>query len=150
MNLSKNFTLETLTRTDVRAMVQKNIDAAANDPKIKASLTRVASELLEPIQALFKKPLSVHSGYRCKDLNSAIGGSATSQHCVGEAADFIIPGYETQEKQIDAIRQIVTKLPKLQFGQLLSEYGCMHISLGTKKEMAYYVVATKTKTPIVL
>mgnify|MGYP002144369714 CR=1 FL=1 len=46
---------------------------------IKANLTRVAVELLEPIRALFKVPVQVNSGYRCAELNAAVGGSATSR-----------------------------------------------------------------------
>ena len=35
---------------------------------------------------------TINSGYRCPELNAAVGGSATSQHCHGEAADIEVPG----------------------------------------------------------
>lgn len=144
MNLSKNFTLEELSRTDLRDMLDKNRELA-NTPAVKASLTRVANELLEPIRALFKKAINIHSGFRYPELNKAIGGSDNSQHKLGEAADFLIDGYETDEKIVAAILKIAKELPDLKFGQMLSEHGCIHISLGTKKEIAYYDVPTKTK-----
>ena len=86
MNLSPNFTFEELTRTDNRMLLQKNRDMANANPAIKANLMRVAVELLEPIRALFKVPVQVNSGYRCPELNDSVGGSATSQHVLGEAA----------------------------------------------------------------
>lgn len=145
MNLTKNFTLEELSKTEVRDLLDANRKEAE---AYIGSLTRVASELLEPIRTLFKKPLSVHSGFRGTKLNKKVGGSATSQHCLGEAADFVIDGYETDEKLLEAAKKIYKEMPNLKFGQLLVEYGCLHISLGTKREIARYDVPTKTKVPI--
>lgn len=148
MKLSTNFTLEEMTRTEQRDMLQKNIDIATDDAKIKANLIRVATELLEPIRGLFKKPVIVNSGFRYPELNEKIGGSKTSQHCRGEAADIVVRGYETPEKQIEMIKKIMKELPDLKFGQMLQEHGCVHVSLGTKKEIAYYSVKDKKKIPI--
>lgn len=139
-----------MTRTDIRELLEGNIEEARCSELITANLTRVAKELLEPVRNLFGKSIFVTSGYRGKTLNKRVGGSTTSQHCRGEAADFIIAGFDTYEKQLDAIRRIAKELPDLQFGQLLQEHGCIHISLGTKKEIAYYDVPTKTKKPLQL
>lgn len=144
MNLTPNFTFEELTRTENRDLLQKNI-AMANDPVIKANLTRLAKELLEPIRALVKAPIQITSGYRCPDLNTRVGGSATSQHIRGEAADFVVQGYETEALEVQLVTRIAKQLPDLKWGQLLVEAGCIHVSLGTKKEIAYYDVPTKTK-----
>jgi len=148
MNLSPNFTFEELTRTDNRHLLQKNRDMANANPAIKAALTRVAVELLEPIRALFKVPVQINSGYRCPELNTAVGGSATSQHVRGEAADIVIRGVETEALEVEAVRKILRELPDLKFGQMLVEFGCIHVSLGTKREVAHYDVPTKTKRPI--
>lgn len=145
MKLSKNFTFEELTTTQVRELFEINREEAK---AYTHSLTRVAQELLEPIRALFKKPITVNSGFRGKTLNERIGGSKTSQHCLGEAVDFVVAGWDTDEKLLEAAKKIYKELPELKFGQLLVEYGCLHISLGTKKEVAYYHVPTKTKKPI--
>jgi uncharacterized protein YcbK (DUF882 family) len=150
MNLSPNFSFEELTRTDNRFLLQKNRDMASASPAIKSSLTRVAVELLEPIRALFKAPVQINSGYRCPELNTAVNGSATSQHVLGEAADMVIRGYETEALEVEAVKKILREMPNFKFGQMLVEYGCIHISLGTKREVAYYDVPTKTKRPIVL
>ena len=148
MNLSPNFTFEELTRTDNRTLLQKNRDMAGASPAIKANLTRVAVELLEPIRALFKVPVQVNSGYRCPELNAAVGGSATSQHVLGEAADIVIRGYETEAQEVEAVRKILKEMPNFTFGQMLVEFGCIHVSIGTKREVAHYDVPSKTKRPI--
>ena len=150
MNLSPNFTLEELTRTDNRALLLKNREMATSTPAIKASLTRVAVELLEPIRSLFKVPVQINSGYRCPELNAAVGGSVNSQHVRGEAADMVIRGYESEAQEVEAVKKILKELPDLKFGQMLVEFGCIHISLGTKCEVAHYDVPTKTKRPIVI
>jgi hypothetical protein len=105
----------------------------------------VAKELLEPIRALVKAPIQITSGYRCPDLNKRVGGSETSQHIQGEAADFVVQGYETEALEVQLVTRIAKELPDLKWGQLLVEAGCIHVSLGTKKEVAYYDVPTKTK-----
>lgn len=64
------------------------------------SLTRVAVDLLESIRALFKVPIQVNSGYRCPELNAAVGGSANSQHVRGDAADIVIKGYDTEAQEV--------------------------------------------------
>ena len=38
-------------------------------------------------------PIRVNSGYRCPEHNRKVGGSPTSQHLVGKAADIVIEGY---------------------------------------------------------
>lgn len=150
MNLSPNFTFEELTRTDNRGLLLKNRELATTNAAVKASLTRVAVELLEPIRALFKVPVQVNSGYRCPDLNRAVGGSASSQHLLGEAADIVIKGYDTEAQEVEAVKKILREMPDFKFGQMLVEFGCIHISLGTKREVAHYDVPTKTKRPIVI
>jgi len=150
MNLSPNFTFEELTRTDNRGLLLKNRELATTNAAVKANLTRVAVELLEPIRALFKVPVQVNSGYRCPDLNRAVGGSASSQHLLGEAADIVIKGYDTEAQEVEAVKKILREMPDFKFGQMLVEFGCIHVSLGTKREVAHYDVPTKTKRPIVI
>jgi zinc D-Ala-D-Ala carboxypeptidase len=79
--------------------------------------------VLEPVRALFDKPLHVSSGYRCPELNSVIGGSKTSQHMDGEAADFEIEGVSVP----DVFWKILTS--KIPFDQLINEFGeWVHVS----------------------
>lgn len=88
--LSQNFSLAELTRSQTAA--RHGIDNTPQSPTIIANLTRVCERILEPVRAYYGVPFSPSSGYRCMELNRAIGGSPTSQHMEGEAADFEVPG----------------------------------------------------------
>ncbi len=50
---------------------------------------------MERVRSALGFPIIVHSGYRCDELNKAVGGSPKSQHMKGEACDFICPGLGT-------------------------------------------------------
>lgn len=69
-----------------------------------AALRLLCRNSLESIREHFGKPIIISSGYRCVDLNRRIGGSRTSQHIYGQAADFYIPGIELREI-FDTIRE---------------------------------------------
>ena len=47
----------------------------------------LCSEILEPCREHLGYPIHINSGYRCEALNKRVGGSRTSQHIKGEAAD---------------------------------------------------------------
>ena len=83
--VSPHFSFAELTRTDHRAFLEEQAAAPA---RIRANLVRLATDLLEPARELVG-PLRVNSGYRCPGLNAAIGGSKTSRHMDGLAADVV-------------------------------------------------------------
>jgi len=68
-------------------------------------------EMLEEIREKFMKPITVNSAARCPEHNKAVGGSPTSQHLLGKAADIVVgdeqPGY---------IGSVVDALRKNSFG----------------------------------
>lgn len=157
--LSEYFTFEELTGTgqaldtngDKIPTNKEALEANRKEAKIfEKSLARVAQELLDPIRENFDLSITINSGFRGRTLNEAVGGSSTSQHCLGEAADFNVRGYESRAGQIDIIRWILKS--GIKFRQLLLERGCIHISLphGDHKdgEVAEYNVKTKTKSQI--
>ena len=88
MQLSNNFTFEELTSTSRTNLLAINREAALNDPVIINNLKILATKVLQPIRDFYSKPVKVTSGYRSKTLNIAVGGSQTSQHSHGEAADI--------------------------------------------------------------
>lgn len=83
--LSENFTLEELLVSSTAA--KYGIDNTPN-ATIKANLTMLCKKLLQPIRDKYGKSIIVTSGYRCPILNTKIGGSRTSQHMKGQAADI--------------------------------------------------------------
>jgi len=94
LQLSPHFTLGEMTRTDNRVLLEKNQNEAM---AYFVNLQRVCNEILEPVRLLLGIPIHITSGFRCHELNTAIGGSATSQHCHGEAADTVYGEYELRE-----------------------------------------------------
>jgi hypothetical protein len=120
MKLTKHFTLEELTRSDIAE--RHSLD---NTPSkdIIPNLIRVA-ELLEDVRALFNKPIIINSGYRSVAVNSLLGSKPTSQHCIGCAADIRIKGLTPD--------QIVSKIVKsdIQYDQVIREFDSwVHISI---------------------
>ena len=124
MNLSPHFTLSELTRTS------SGLANVPTDAEVKA-LEALCATLLEPVRAKFG-PVSIHSGYRGPAVNAKIGGSKTSQHMRGEAADFHCPGATLET----VMRWIVTE-SNLHYGQVIleghtaGEPTWIHLSLGT-------------------
>lgn len=149
VRLSKSFTLDELTTTSREDLREANAYEALDHLK---ALRAVAQELLQPIRDHFG-PVVVTSGYRGKALNAAVGGAASSQHCLGEAADFNVVGMEDEAGQMKVVRW-VAKESGIKFRQLLLERGCIHISLphmdAGDGEVARYDVPTKTKVRLTL
>lgn len=91
----------------------------------------IAENIFESVRGRFCVPIAVSSFYRSIKLNKAIGGSATSQHCKGEAIDLDadVYGMLTNREIFDYIRT------NLKFDQLIWEYGTdeepdwVHVSL---------------------
>lgn len=113
MNLSENFTLAEMIRSD--AASRRGIDNTPS-PVIIENLTRLCLHVLEPVRAHFARPVIVTSGYRSPAVNSAIGGSGTSQHSQGEAADFTVHGVGN----IEVCRWMEANLT---YDQLIYEFG---------------------------
>lgn len=124
MRLSEHFTLDELTRTTHADLQQKNQEEAA---ACMAALTDLAA-MLEVVRKRFG-PVVVTSGFRGPALNARVDGSATSQHCRGEAADIVCPATAVP----DLHKWIVTK-SGIKFGQCILEMpphrAWVHLSLG--------------------
>jgi uncharacterized protein YcbK (DUF882 family) len=98
MNLSPNFTLQELTHSDVAVRQGWENNPDANEIN---NLTRLA-ELLEQVRGLLGKAIMINSGYRCKQINDAVGSKDTSQHRIGCAADIRVVGM-TPDKVVKAV-----------------------------------------------
>lgn len=122
---SEHFTIEELCRSQVAVCL--GID---NEPKredIIANLKRLAFHTLEAVRLLNdNKPITITSGYRCKELNRAVGGVATSQHQNGCAADFVVGSAEENRRLFEKIKSSGS----VPFDQLILEpkAGWVHIS----------------------
>lgn len=91
----KYFTISELTRSDTASI--KKIDNTPNK-EITEHLIELVEKLLDPLRSAWAEycdvnrlgnpAISVNSGYRCNELNKAVGGSSTSAHLTGYAADI--------------------------------------------------------------
>ena len=120
--LTENFSLALLIASETAAL--KGIDNSP-PPEAIANLERLAAGL-EQVQALLGAPLDITSGYRCPELNHAVGGSARSQHVLGMAADFTCPPFGPPMAVAAAIQA-----SGIAFDQCILEFNCwVHISFS--------------------
>ena len=135
MRLSSNFTLEELTSTSRTNLLAINREQAMNDKGIIDNLKTLATKVLQPIRDYYNKPVRITSGYRSKALNVAVGGSTTSQHSYGEAADIQIDGVSVDKLFADIKSGRVVNLDNV--GQVIKEKvggaEWIHISIMTPR-----------------
>ena len=124
-NISKHITFKeaTFSATAQRLGIK-------NEPTLehlKAMMT-VAEKCFEPLREWYGKPLRINSFYRGKDLNRAVKGSLSSQHCKGEAIDIDAGSVAENKKIHDWIKN------NLEFTQLINEfnYSWCHVSYDPK------------------
>lgn len=88
MPLSNHFTLGEFLRSETAERDYELKKVQENPPEeVIDNLKYLVETALQPIREAFDYPIKISSGYRCQLLNKLVGGSATSQHCLGEAAD---------------------------------------------------------------
>lgn len=69
------------------------------------NINALVDNVLDPLRAMIARPIIITSGYRCQRVNELVGGSKTSQHLLGKAADFHVQGYTPQ--QMDMIYRTI-------------------------------------------
>lgn len=94
MNLTANFTLNELTQSETA--IRKGLNNVPTQDIISA-LQVLAVNVLQPVREHYGKGVKVNSGYRSPEVNASVGGSKTSDHCKGQAADIEIPGVANKE-----------------------------------------------------
>jgi hypothetical protein len=146
MNLSANFTLKELTKSDTATRL--GLENSPDEATIE-NLKLLCQEVLQPIREHFGKSVTVNSGFRSPESNAAVGGSKTSDHCLGRAADIEIDGIPNPE-----LAQWI--MDNLDYTQLILEFytqgqpnsGWVHVSYDPNnlknQELTAVKVAGKT------
>jgi len=138
MKLSNSFSLSEMLKSNTAN--RRGIEEQYNPSKeVIDNLTKLSKKVLQPIRDSLEMPVRVTSGYRCKELNKAIGGSSKSQHVKGEAADIElwIRGQEKNAILLDEIINLSFR-NEIDFDQLIIEYPIndvpkwIHISYSDK------------------
>jgi len=126
MNLSLNFSLHEMTKSETA--LRKGMPNEPTENEI-TNLKMLVEKVLQPLRDHYKVGIKVNSGYRSPDVNAAVGGSRTSDHCKGQAADIEIAGIPNA-----VLAQYIKD--NLQYTQLILEFytlgvpdsGWVHVS----------------------
>lgn len=120
----KYFTMGEMMRSDTAARKGINNKCTKEDAE---RLKKLIENVLDPLREAYGKPIVVTSGYRCPALNKAVGGSKTSDHMIGCAAD--IHGTPNTKAENKRLFELVKSLD-LPFDQLIDEKNLswVHVS----------------------
>ena len=141
MNLTKNFSLAEMVKSETA--LRHDMDNTPGEAEIE-NLKRLAEKVLQPVRDHYGKGVKVNSGFRHPEVNAKVGGSKTSDHCKGQAADIEIPGVANAD-----LAEWITK--NLDFTQVILEFytpgipdsGWVHVSYNPADLKKQVLTATK-------
>ena len=128
-DLSEHFTLEEATISQHIRAGHLNIPS----PDTLETMRRTALKMEKVRYVLGNTPLIINSWYREPLINTLVGGSKSSQHVVGEAVDFIAPGFGSPYA---ICQRLVENADLIRFDQLIYEYTWVHISFAITSKRA--------------
>jgi len=141
MNLSANFTLSELTKSETA--LRYGMENIPTQTEID-NITALCYNVLQPVRDHFAKGVKVNSGFRHPLVNAKVGGSATSDHCKGMAADIEIPGVANAElaewiKDNCEFRQLILEF----YTPGIPDSGWVHVSYDPRDLKKQVLTATK-------
>jgi hypothetical protein len=142
MQLSPSFTLgEMIASAKAEELGIDNTEGLT--PERVENLRLWAVSVGQPLRDYTGLPITILSGYRCPQLNEAVGGEPTSQHLTGDAADIVVGDMPPL-----AVVRLIRSVPSLcaQVGQAISEFAkWTHLSRdhGPKPPRRQFLVATR-------
>jgi zinc D-Ala-D-Ala carboxypeptidase len=139
--LTRNFSLHELTKSETALRYDMPNDPGSVEI---ANLVDLAAKVLQPIRDHYAKGVKINSGFRHPDVNAKVGGSRTSDHCRGMAADIEIPSVPNADLAA-WVRD------NLEFTQLILEFytpgipdsGWVHVSYDPNNLKKQVMTATK-------
>lgn len=145
MDLSKNFTLEELTKSEYA--IRNNIKEQNNPTSdIIGNLKKLCINTLQPLRDKIGSSIKVTCGYRCKRVNEGVGGAKSSQHLEGKAADI---EYYIGNLECNLILTKIILQNNIPFDQMILEFGTkqnpawIHISYNEGKNRGEILEANK-------
>lgn len=141
MQLTNNFSLAEMVKSETA--LRHDMDNTPGEAEI-ASLRLLCEKILQPVREHYGKGVKVNSGFRHPDVNAKVGGSKTSDHCKGQAADIEIPGIPNADLAIWI-------MDNLEYTQLILEFytpgvpdsGWVHVSYDPANLKNQVLTATK-------
>jgi hypothetical protein len=141
MKISQHLDLVEVTRSET---AKRRGISNEPTPEHLENFKILAENVFEKMRVHFGVPIRISSGYRSKALNTAIGGSLTSQHCKGEAIDIDMDGSTSGVTNLDLFNFIKDNLV---FDQLIAEFpknsnpSWVHVSYNKDKNRKQILVA---------
>ena len=124
MKLSEHFSLDEFTASETAT--RKGIDNTP--PPVVTEKLRMLAATLEQVRSLLgNNSIRISSGFRCLELNRAIGSGDLSAHVLGYAVDFTCPGFGTPKEVSNKIAESPIK-----FDQLIYEGTWVHLSVDPR------------------
>lgn len=116
--ISKNFSYSEFEKSDTATRL--HINNAITSFEVRDNIKALVENILQPLRDAWGGPLFINSGYRCLELNKAVGGVPTSQHCVGQACDVGVTDPYALAK--------LAKRMKLDYDQMIVYSSFVHFS----------------------
>jgi len=141
MQLSTNFSLTEMVKSETA--LRHGMENSPGEAEIN-NLRVLCEKVLQPVRDHYGKGVKVNSGFRHPEVNAAVGGSKTSDHCKGQAADIEIPGVANAD-----LAQWIAE--NLDFTQVILEFytpgvpdsGWVHVSYDPANLKKQTLTATK-------
>ena len=141
MKLSPNFSLAEMIKSDTA--LRLDMENEPDDDHID-NMIALCENVLQKVRDHYGKGVKVNSGFRHPDVNAKVGGSKTSDHCKGMAADIEIPGIPNAE-----LAEWIAE--NLEYTQLILEFytpgvpdsGWVHISYNGTENRKQNLLAYK-------
>jgi hypothetical protein len=127
MKLSKNFALSEITHSNTAKRL--GIDNEPTETHLQ-NMQHLVDNLIQPLRDAVG-PIRVSSGYRNPELNRAIGGSRSSQHCKGEALDLQF--WQNGKMMNELIYEWILD-SGIEFDQMINEFDFAWIHISLKKK----------------
>lgn len=126
MKITQNFSLEEFLVTNTGLPNKPNGEQLAN-------IHRLARKMQIVRGMLGHMPITITSGYRSAAVNTAVGGSKTSDHLTGHACDFRARGW-TAYAAFEHLKKRMAK-SMVQYDQMICYFGHVHISFDPEARM---------------
>ena len=141
MKLSENFSLAEMTKSETALRLDLPNDP---EPDHLENMKALAENVLQPVRNHFGRGVKINSAYRHPDVNKAVGGSTTSDHCKGMAADIEIPGIPNADlaewiKDNCEFRQLILEF----YTPGIPDSGWVHVSYVAEDNKKQVLTATK-------
>jgi len=139
--LSTNFSLKEFIKSDTAT--RKGLDNTPS-PDVVANLQKLVDNIVQPVRNHYDKVVTINSGYRSIEVNTSVGGSKTSDHCKGMAADIEISGVANSDLAQHIVDTYKFTQVILEFYiQGISDSGWVHVSYDANNLKCEVLTAVK-------